>query len=288
MHPRSEGMRFDGVLLASDYDGTLACSDGISGDVKRAIRFFIAGGGRFTVCTGRTRPGFHAYSPELMNAPVLLANGGTAYDYARERVAVDNGIGDEGLEPLRAVQRRFPDVCIEMYSLERGYALNLSPQSEHHFTSQGIPFDAVDAPEQAPRPWSKAMMSGTRESIARVQAFLRERWPQIAFLPTDGRFLEVMKRGVDKGTALLGLADALGISHEHVYAVGDGYNDVEMLRAARMGFVPANGDAFALAAADRVVRSNEEGAVAHVIEILSGMYPDGGEEGETSEATGCV
>lgn len=278
-------MRFDGVLLASDYDGTLAGASGVSEASRRAIHFFIGNGGRFTVCTGRTHLGFHAYSPDIINAPVLLANGGMAYDYAAGRVAISQAIGGEGVEPLRAVHRRFPDVCIEMYALDRAYAINLSPQSERHFTSQGIPFEAVDDPEQAPGPWFKVMVTGSEQTIARVQAFLGRQCTELAFLPTDGRFLEVLKRDVDKGTALLKLADALGVGREHVYAVGDGYNDVEMLRAARMGFAPANGDSFALAAADRVVRSNEEGAVAHVIELLGEMYPPDGRGEERREAS---
>ena len=104
-----------------------------------------------------------------------------------------------------------------------------------------------------------------------MQAFLRD-YPEISFLPTTGGFLEVLRRGVDKGMALLQLADALGIRHEDTYAVGDGYNDVEMLQAAATGFVPANGDERAMAFADYVVRSNEEDAVAHVVEILTEMY----------------
>ena len=45
-----------------------------------------------------------------------------------------------------------------------------------------------------------------------------------------------------------------------------------MLRAAAKAFVPANGDPSAMACADYVVRSNEEDAVAHVIEILTDLY----------------
>ena len=69
--------KFSGILLASDYDGTLAAGDGtIPERVRQAIRAFIAEGGRFTVSTGRTLLGFHAYDPELINAPAILANGG--------------------------------------------------------------------------------------------------------------------------------------------------------------------------------------------------------------------
>lgn len=271
----AEGVRrglFQGVLLASDFDGTLVPqSQQVTPGVKAALRFFRENGGLFTVCTGRCYLGFHAYSPELINAPVLLANGGMAYDYSAGKIVVSNGIGDEGIAPLRAVAAAFPDVSVEMYPFEKAYAVHLTKQTRHHFTSQFIPFESVDDPAEAPRPWAKVMIGGAPERIAEVQIFLREQ-TEIRFLPTTGGFLEVLAKGVDKGKALLQLADVLGVKHEDVYAVGDGYNDVEMLRAAARAFVPANGDAFALACADEMVRSNEDDAVAHVVELLTERY----------------
>ena len=68
------------------------------------------------------------------------------------------------------------------------------------------------------------------------------------------------------------LADYLGVPHERTYAVGDGYNDIEMLDAAAAGFVPCNGSPEAIYHANYLVRSNNRGAVAHVIEILDSMY----------------
>ena len=80
-------MIFDKVLLASDFDGILKNDDGIiTDDVKCAIAHFIKNGGRFTVCTGRIYQGFHLYSPEYINAPVLLGNGAMAYDYENKKV----------------------------------------------------------------------------------------------------------------------------------------------------------------------------------------------------------
>ena len=75
-----------------------------------------------------------------------------------------------------------------------------------------------------------------------------------------------------KGNGLLRLAYALGVPRKNAFAVGDGSNDVDMIKAAALGFVPSNGDPLALAAAGRVVRSNDEGAVANVIEVLDGMF----------------
>ena len=54
-------MKFKNVLLASDFDGTLADSDGkIPESVISAIKYFMSEGGRFTVCTGRIYQYFSA------------------------------------------------------------------------------------------------------------------------------------------------------------------------------------------------------------------------------------
>ena len=90
--------KFDGVLLASDYDGTLYDSRGIiTEEVRRAIRYFTDNGGCFTVSTGRSKQGFHAYSPDYINAPVRLANGAMAYDYANDETVFSDGVTEKDL-----------------------------------------------------------------------------------------------------------------------------------------------------------------------------------------------
>lgn len=266
-------MLFDGVLLASDFDGTFANTEGrITEGVRRAVRFFMDNGGRFTICTGRTHLGFHAYSPDYINAPVILAGGGLIYDFAAQRPVLVNGVGDEALEALQAVAVEFPQLCIDLYAPDCAHSVNTSPFAVEHFNSQSIPYRTVADPAESPRPWPKVALGGDPKDITAVQLYLKKNFPHIHFLPNDGVFLEILKPGVDKGFGLLALADHLGIDHSDAYAVGDGYNDAEMLRAAAIGFVPANGDAVAKSCAGRIVRSNDEDAVAHVIEILTEMY----------------
>ena len=266
-------MLFDGVLLASDFDGTFVTTEGkITEGVRQAVRFFTDNGGRFTICTGRTHLGFHAYSPDYINAPVVLAGGGLIYDYAASKPVLINGVGDEALEALQAVAVRFPQLCIDLYAPDCAHSVNTSPFAIEHFNSQSIPYRTIADPAESPRPWPKVALGGDCKDIAKAQIFLKEHFPHIHFLPTDGVFLEILRPGVDKGSGLLALADHLGIGHRHVYAVGDGYNDREMLHAAAIGFVPANGDAVAKSCAGQIVRSNDEDAVAHVIEILAEMY----------------
>ncbi len=261
--------KFEKVLIASDFDGTLKNDDGIiTEDVISAIKYFISEGGYFTVCTGRTYQGFHLYDPTYINAPVLLTNGSMAYDYEKNETVYFNGITqDKGVAVVRAIMEQFPKVSIEMYPFDSTYAINLDDTSHRHFTSQDIPYKVIDDPSQAEFPWAKLMLAAGEQSLE-VQRFLRENFDDPIFLPTSGEYIETIKKGSDKGVGLLTLADKLGVPNDRAFAVGDGYNDIEMLIAAKAGFVPENGSPEALEHADYVVRSNNDGAVANVIEIL--------------------
>ncbi len=264
-------MKFKNVLLASDFDGTLKNDDGIiTDDVKKAIKRFITQGGYFTVCTGRIYQGFHLYDPEYINAPVLLGNGAMAYDYEKEEIIFNDAIGEEGLDAIRDILLHFPDIPIEFYNIDKVCAVNLNEHSEHHFTSQGIEFHNVKSPEEATLPWTKVMIAAHGHS-KEVQDIL-EKHPEINFLRTTGDYVEILKNGVDKGTGLIKLADSLGINHEDIYSAGDGYNDVEMLVAASGSFVPENGSQEALSVAKYITRSNNDGCIAHTIEILDNIY----------------
>lgn len=265
--------RFDGVLIATDLDGTLTDDTGaVPAQVRSAIAHFIREGGRFTVCTGRTYQGFHRYDSEYINAPVLLTNGSMAYDYSNNSVVFFEGIMQEGFPLVRTVRDRFPQASVEMYAFNKTYAINMTAQSERHFTSQDIPYTVISDPDEAEIPWAKIMIGADTEHSPLIQQCLKENFSDPAFLPTNGSFIEIMKKGCDKGTGLLRLAKSLGISQRDTYAIGDGYNDIEMLDAAHMGFVPENGSPEALEHATHIVRSNSDGAAAHVIEILSEIY----------------
>lgn len=265
-------MKFDNVLIASDYDGTLYNNEGIiTAEVRDKIAYFIANGGKFTVSTGRTFQGFSAYEKSYINAPVLLANGAVAYDYEKNSLCFADTVGEEIFDALRDLLKRFPTVSIEMYSFFDSFVINNCDVSARHLTSQGINFSEVIDPSEAKAPWSKVMIFSQDDSL-KIQDFFSSQHPELHFLPTTGRYIEIMNKGVDKGTGLLRLADTLSVPHEHAYAVGDGFNDIEMLVASRCGFVPCNGSSEALAVAGQVVRSNNDGAVAHVIEILDSIY----------------
>lgn len=77
--------------------------------------------------------------------------------------------------------------------------------------------------------------------------------------PTD---LEITSSDADKGEALLSLAQMLGCRREEVMAMGDGNNDLGLMKAAGLSVAMGNSAPEVIEAADYVTTDNEHDGVA--------------------------
>jgi Cof subfamily protein (haloacid dehalogenase superfamily) len=64
--------------------------------------------------------------------------------------------------------------------------------------------------------------------------------PQLKIIRSGDYFVDVMHKDANKGNALQSLALSLGIKSEHILAIGNYYNDMEMLDFAGLGIVMDN------------------------------------------------
>ena len=64
--------------------------------------------------------------------------------------------------------------------------------------------------------------------------------PELSISSSMYNNLEVNAKGADKGSALLWLADYLGIDREETMSFGDGENDIPMIQAAGIGVAMEN------------------------------------------------
>ncbi|MCF8011220.1 MAG: Cof-type HAD-IIB family hydrolase [Clostridiales bacterium] len=77
-------------------------------------------------------------------------------------------------------------------------------------------------------------------------------------------FLEFSHPSGTKGCALHAVADYYGVAQSEVIAVGDSYNDLEMIEWADLGVVMGNAREEIRARADYVTYSNDEEGIEHV------------------------
>jgi hypothetical protein len=81
-------------------------------------------------------------------------------------------------------------------------------------------------------------------------------------------YLEVIPLGVNKAEALVNLTKRLSLDLSQVVALGDGHNDLEMLREVGLGIAMGNATEEVKAAAKWVTGTNDEAGVAQAIRKL--------------------
>jgi Cof subfamily protein (haloacid dehalogenase superfamily) len=81
-------------------------------------------------------------------------------------------------------------------------------------------------------------------------------------------YLEIIPSGVNKAKALADLTETLGMDLSEVAALGDGDNDVEMLKEAGLGIAMGNASDRAKLAAEWLTGTNDEGGVAQAVRKL--------------------
>ncbi len=78
--------------------------------------------------------------------------------------------------------------------------------------------------------------------------------------------IDLISRGVNKGSALKWVGEKMGIAPEEMMAFGDNSNDLEMLQYVGEGVAVSNAVPQVRAAADVVIGNNNDGAVLDYIE----------------------
>ena len=280
--------RFDGVLLASDFDNTLiyteeALRSGVpvpplSDENREALEWFMAEGGRFAIATGRALAAFMKYADKVpMNAPGVVCNGAALYDFSTgeylETAMLDGDVRQRG----QAVLDRFPTMAVEAYHMDNViYAVhpNEITRQHEHLTKVGVT-ERVSL-EEVPLPLGKLLLEADRETLEEAKAFMEEQgWGSDYELIFSAReLLEMTARGANKGGMVRRLAERLGISMEHVYCAGDEANDISMLTVAAQGFAPANCVQAVRDCGAVIVADAREDALEEIVHRLAERYPE--------------
>ncbi|WP_051209044.1 HAD family hydrolase [Propionicicella superfundia] len=271
-------------LIASDFDGTLLRSDKtVSERTHRLIRDVADAGILFVPASGRQLSNLAEPLARLGFAgTVLAANGALGIDVPD--LTVRHSI-EMRADAARMIIARLKE---QVPSLRIAVARELSRQvvGEHGYTDLAGPADGEPPTPGLPEETIEELLAlPTLKILARAPGWTIQALyelaasfevPGVAVCDGGAPFLEIQAEGVNKGTGLARLCDALGIERSQVLAIGDWLNDLEMLEWAGSAVAVANAHPRALALADHVAPSNDEDGVASVLAaVLDGRFPGG-------------
>lgn len=278
--------KFDGVLLASDFDNTLIYTEEalrtgapvppLPERNRRALEYFMAEGGRFAVATGRALAAFINYAEAVpMNVPGVVCNGAAIYDFEKGEYLETAMLDSSARERGQTVLDRFPTVAVEAYHIDNViHAVHPNAITRQHERITQAAVTEAPSLMDVPLPLGKLLFEAEHETLEEVLAFLTAQgWAgDYELIFSVSHLLEMTVKGANKGGMVRRLAARLGVSMEHVYCAGDEANDISMLTVAKQGFAPANCAQAVRDCGATVVCSAQEGAIAQVVEILDRLY----------------
>lgn len=246
--------KFQGVLLASDFDNTLIYTeDTLRGlapmpellpENRQAIEYFMAEGGVFSIATGRALPSFEQVRQGLpMNGPTILFNGAAIFDFERMEYLHTAFLPDTVRPHIMQVLTAWPQAAVELYHDDNAiFALHANEITQAHLHLTHEATTMISTIDQAPSPISKALFEIRQEEMDALVRYVKAQpWAgQYEVVPSSTSLLELTAQGANKGEMVRRLAEMLHISMENVYCVGDHANDLGMLEVSALPFAPAN------------------------------------------------
>ncbi|MEV6336327.1 HAD family hydrolase [Nocardia vinacea] len=252
-------------LIALDVDGTLLQTGSpVSERVIDAVRAAVAAGAHVVVTTGRTLMTTRPVLQELglVDGHALCSNGAVHVDVAKgQPVAVQTFDPGPAVAALRAL---FPEMIFAVEKVGIGtWATGVSP-GEFSIGEYVLVDDGALSSEPTPR-LNGWWPDGSLEEMLRLLTRLRV--PDASWVHGEfGPWLTVSRRGVSKGWALERLRTALCIPRAATLAIGDGYNDREMLHWAGHSVAMANAPNEVSNWADEVADDVADDGVAKILE----------------------
>jgi hypothetical protein len=277
-------------LIAIDIDGTLLTPEGqITARTRAAIRAARQAGVIVTLATARRYGGVRAVAEALgLALPLIVYDGTLTVNHPSRAI-----LASQTLDPViaRQIIEIFRRHTIQpvVHPCESGYCVKEEVWTgPAEYDNPGLALYLTAAGERVRR-LSYEVLSARATEALRVVAFAEKALvehvlSEVTSLDSTWNFaphgsygsaeLAILPTGCSKASGVAALAARYSIPLEQVMALGDGYNDLEMLRMVGLGVAMGQAPEQVKAAANAITATNQEDGVALAIaRYVLALYP---------------
>lgn len=228
---------FNSWLIVSDIDGTLnnKLRHTPKANIEAIDRFVHTLGGSFTLASARNVQSLRKHYMNLpdVKTPAIVLNGAGIYDFSKEKMIWFNPIPKSGKEVIKKVMDKFSTLEIGIMTDNMIYLVRprfFSPIMMALDRLENIKCKSVD--EVPEGKWGKVIfycLPHMKKKIKKYTLSLSD--DELSYIDTTAFSFDMVSSITHKGNAVHALAQILGIKEENIGAIGDYYNDLDMLKA---------------------------------------------------------
>jgi len=258
-------------LIAMDLDDTLLHDDlTVSGPTREALKRAMDLGVHLTIATGRMYASARQIARQIeLNVPIITYQGSLVRNLLDGQTLYERNV------PVRAA-RLFYEYCrehglhLQTYIDDQLFAAEENERLKAYAAQSKIPYTIESQFGELVSTSTQQTKLIIIDEPSRLDAIKPELeallGPGVHLTKSKSNFLELTHEEGTKGHALKFLAAHYGISMEETIAIGDAWNDREMIEAAGLGVAMANAVPELKALANFVTLSNNEDGVKYVLE----------------------
>ncbi len=230
-------------LFVTDVDGTLFPDGGqvLPEAYFDQIRKMKEEGILFGAASGRPVKNLREVFAPVADDIFYVAENGAYAAYQGEVLVLDAMTMEDSRDIVRDVRKM--DGCMSMY--DTGIKSYFEKGDEEAFRKMKDEFhfdcELVDDLLELPDPCIKFSVYRRTHIEEVTEKEFNPKWRKTHQVACGGDyFMDLMKKGVNKGTAVARIQEKLGITPEETLAFGDNINDLEMLGMAKYSFAIGN------------------------------------------------
>lgn len=260
--------------LAIDIDGTLLRSDHrLSNAVCKSIRAIARFGLPVVLVSGRPPRSILSIAGELQTGgPMVALNGALALTGDGDTISTHR-IGQDALSNLVPLISWYEPLTAHYFNERDWLTLQDNEAIRNETAILGFAPTLVSDRKRI-TDINKIMVVGDATALrALTVEITAQGWP-VTLTLSKPTYLEITHSGVTKGTGLRCVADVYGLAVEDFTAFGDGDNDIPLFEVCGYGVAMGNASDGLKKAADIVIGSNDDNALAaYIDEVLLPQIP---------------